>query len=87
MANDLGYNSFLFNTTVKGLLVLDPWRLCAIKPFTRVIVALSQKARVFATSIHFHRSLIFVGKARSFPFEIASARGFILVGSSLARKY
>ncbi len=34
---------------------------CTIKLFTLVIVAVSEKARVFATAFHYHPSLIFVG--------------------------
>jgi hypothetical protein len=35
---------------------------CSTKHITTVLVAISQKARVFLISIHFHPSLIFVGK-------------------------
>ncbi len=40
-----------------------------LKLFTVVIVAISLKARVFATAIHFHPSLIFADQARSLPLE------------------
>jgi hypothetical protein len=42
---------------------------------------------VFATSIHFHPSLIFAGKARSLQSELCPVRGSTLVGTSLASKY
>jgi hypothetical protein len=57
------------------------------KNFTTVIVAISQKARVFATSIHFLLSLVFVAKAKSLPLEWSPVRGSTLLGSSLLRKY
>ncbi len=40
---------------------------CTLKLFTAVIVAVLQKASVFAFSTHFHPSLIFLGKAGSLP--------------------
>ncbi len=45
-----------------------------------VIVALSQ-VKVFATEIHFHPSLIFVGKATSLPSKWNPIRGSYLAGS------
>jgi hypothetical protein len=39
-----------------------------IKTFYSVIAALSYKARVFATSIHFHPNLIFEGKAGAYQY-------------------
>jgi hypothetical protein len=51
--------------------------------FRAVNVAFSYQARVFVTVIHFHPSLIFVGKARRFTFVWS----YTPVGSSLARKY
>ncbi len=41
---------------------------------------------MLATYIHFYPGLIFVGKAKSLPLEWRPVRGFILVGSSLAKK-
>jgi hypothetical protein len=40
--------------------------MCTIKLFTAVIVAITLKARVFATSIHFHPSLIFAVKTEAY---------------------
>ncbi len=40
-----------------------------IKLFTSVIVAISKYARVFDTSILFHPSLIFTGKAEAYQSE------------------
>ncbi len=42
---------------------------------------------MFATFIHFHPSLIFVGVARSLPIEWSLIRGPTLVSSRLAHKY
>jgi hypothetical protein len=39
---------------------------CAIKLFLAINVAISYKARVFATTIHFHPSSIFAGKAEAY---------------------
>jgi hypothetical protein len=36
---------------------------CTIKPFMVITVAVSYKARVFATVIHFYPTQIFAGKA------------------------
>ncbi len=41
----------------------------------------------FATDIHFHPSLIFVGKSWSLLLEWGTIRGFTLVGFRLAYKY
>ncbi len=37
---------------------------------------------MFATSIHFHSSLIFLGKARNMPLEQSRVKGSILVSFS-----
>jgi hypothetical protein len=58
-----------------------------IKLITTVIVEILQKARVFATAIHFHPRLIFAGKARKLLLKGRPVRCSTLVGSSLACKY
>jgi hypothetical protein len=61
--------------------------VCTVKPFTAVIVTILLQARLFATAIHFHPSLLYVGKARSLPLEKSPVRGSTQVGFSIACKY
>jgi hypothetical protein len=44
-----------------------------LKLFTVVIVAISLKAKVFATAIHVYSSLILAYQARSLPFKWSKA--------------
>ncbi len=55
--------------TVKKCFVVQTPGSCVIKIFTTVIVAVSQKARLFTNAIHFHHSLIFSGKAEAYQKE------------------
>jgi len=58
----LAYHEILSITAVNCFIVQAP-RAFTIKLFTTVTVAISLKAKVFATAIHYHPSLIYAGKA------------------------
>ncbi len=59
-------NTLAYNSAVLGN---------AIKLFTVEIVAILYYARAVTTSIHFHTSLLYAGKARSLPFRVESHIG------------
>jgi hypothetical protein len=60
---------------------------CTVNLFTVVIVAVSLRDTVFATATSVRPSLIFVGKARSLPFQWSLVKGSSLVVYSFACKY
>jgi hypothetical protein len=79
VTNTLAYHTATLITYVKNFYSLGT---CTVKLFTYVIVAISKSARVFATAIHFHPSLIFASKAgltRVVPLIGLHSNGMLLV--------
>jgi hypothetical protein len=78
VTNPLAYYDATIITTVKGFIVQGPAVL--YKTFCdSKCCFFCKKAVVFATSIHFHPSLIVLGKARSLPLDCSPVRGSTLV--------
>jgi hypothetical protein len=62
VATTLAFYNTAVIMVIKSFIVQET----VLKTFATVIVALTQQARVFATSIHLHLSLIFAGKIRAY---------------------
>jgi hypothetical protein len=60
---------------------------CTIQHFAAVIVAVSLKARAFASAFCFHPNLILEYKSRNLPLAWSLIRGSALVDYSLAYKF
>jgi hypothetical protein len=66
VADSEKYSSLIRNL---NLFMIQTPQACTTKLFMSAMVALSRKARVFSTSIHFHPSPLIVGKAEAYQSE------------------